>query len=168
MLWLAEVCRPVRTLNSSNCLYAVGIDGVCCESDYGGVFTIILSWGPDVSFAVSTGGALFPNSHCGMRSTSWAASIGANVRLVLQSENGFLVFVVPQASWFLMAMYDEKLFREHFIRVQRTGTNSTVCTRSVHGKPFRVNHFVREKCVITWMSYSTTYCSRHLTLSLPI
>ena len=43
----------------------------------------------------------------------------------------------------------------------------TVCTRNVHGKLFRVNNFVREKCIITWMNYSTTYCSRHLKLCRP-
>ena len=85
MLWLADVCRPARTLNSPHCLYAVVIDGVCCESYYGGAFTIICTWGPDVSFAVCTGGALFPHSLYGIRSTWWAASTGANVRLVLQS-----------------------------------------------------------------------------------
>ena len=40
--------------------------------------------------------------------------------------------------------------------------STVVCTRNVHGELFRGNDFVREKCITTWMSYSTTYCSRHL------
>ena len=45
---------------------------------------------------------------------------------------------------------------------------STVCTRNVNGKLFRVNYFVCEKCISTWMNYSTTYCFKIIeTLSLP-
>ena len=44
MLCLAKVCRPVRTCKSPNCLYAVAVEGVWCESGYRGAFITILSW----------------------------------------------------------------------------------------------------------------------------